>query len=378
MTGSLAWPPTKDDLERLYLVEHLSAAKIAQRYGLKYASPKTAESTILYHLKRAGIARRDSADHVRKVTEDMAKEWVMRYEAGESLKQIAGDKVNPVTVFNHLHKHGLELRDRAEAQIAALTKHPRNPFVGSDPQRAYLIGLTLGDCYIVRHGRAIRVRTSTTHPAMGRLLRELFSASGAVYEYPKESELTGYEWCFDCDLDSSYDFLLNPLDSIPWILATNELFLAFLGGFFDAEGSIFYHKKKSWGAFEFSLRNMNENLLRIIARKLSETGLSPALKRFRQDPDRGVKNGKGFIWRLSLWRYEDVAKILRMLPCRHSEKRAKVEIALTLGFRSHREDRQKIVVEWEALKTRIRSECEDYVDRARRAYLTRKQQTTEG
>lgn len=78
----LGWPPTKEDLERLYLRDHLSAMKIAVVYGLKYPSPKTAESTILHHLKKNGIGRRDSAEHVRKVTPEMVDEWVERYRLG--------------------------------------------------------------------------------------------------------------------------------------------------------------------------------------------------------------------------------------------------------------------------------------------------------
>ena len=73
--------------------------RIANVYGLKYASPKTAESTVLYHLKRNGIARRDAADHVRKVSPAMVEEWTIRYENGESLKQIAGGNVDAVTVW---------------------------------------------------------------------------------------------------------------------------------------------------------------------------------------------------------------------------------------------------------------------------------------
>jgi hypothetical protein len=49
-----AWPPKKEDLEDLYLGRRLSAMKIAKVYGLEYDSPKTAESTVLYHLRRLG------------------------------------------------------------------------------------------------------------------------------------------------------------------------------------------------------------------------------------------------------------------------------------------------------------------------------------
>jgi hypothetical protein len=64
---SIAWPPREEDLDTMYVGLNMSAAKIAEAYGLKYASPKTAESTVHYHLKRNGIARRDRAFLVRKV-----------------------------------------------------------------------------------------------------------------------------------------------------------------------------------------------------------------------------------------------------------------------------------------------------------------------
>ncbi len=207
-TESLTWPPRADDLKQLYLNEGLSAMKIAKLYGLNYASEKTAESTILYHLKKNGIERRDCADHVRKVTEEMVDEWVRRYESGESLKTISGGKLSPVTVFLHLRKRGVRLRDKIEAQIQAVTKHEKKPFTGTLDERYYLMGFTLGDLNIVRHGRAIRARTSTTHPGIATLFDELFGKYGFVHRYPRENKLTGYEWSLEVDLDKSFDFLL--------------------------------------------------------------------------------------------------------------------------------------------------------------------------
>jgi len=51
------WPPKKEDLERLYLGERLSAMKIANVYGLRCKNPKVAESTVLYHLRMPVIRR---------------------------------------------------------------------------------------------------------------------------------------------------------------------------------------------------------------------------------------------------------------------------------------------------------------------------------
>ena len=140
---------------------------------MKYASAKTAESTILFHLKRNGITRRDPAAHVRKVTEAMVDEWVVRYQKGESLKQIAGDAVDAVTVFNHLRKRGLQLRNKVEAQIQAVTKYEKTYFLGVGEDKAYLLGFCRGDLNVKSHGRAIRVRTSSTHPAMIELVTSI-------------------------------------------------------------------------------------------------------------------------------------------------------------------------------------------------------------
>jgi hypothetical protein len=51
----------------------------------------------------------------------MVDAWVVRYQNGESLKEIAGDVVSPVSVFNHLHRRGIQLRDKVDAQIKAVT-----------------------------------------------------------------------------------------------------------------------------------------------------------------------------------------------------------------------------------------------------------------
>ncbi len=225
---------------------------------------------------------------------------------------------------------------------------------------------------MVRHGRAIRVRTSTTHPAMAQLIRQLFLPHGAIHEYPKKAQFVEYEWCLDCDVDGSFEFLLNPKDSMKAIFSSQQLFLTFLAGFFDAEGSIYYHKKRSSGGFELSMNNVNEGLLGEIASKLSEMGLSPKLRRASQNPERGVKNGGEFIGRLTLWRYENIAHILKILPIRHAEKCAKAAIALTLGYRSGPKDRRDTIARWDALKLQIRSQRDDYVDKARLEYLARR------
>jgi intein-encoded DNA endonuclease-like protein len=356
LTDQLHWPPLKEDLERLYLAEKLSAAKIANVYGLHYASPKTAESTILQHLKKNGIQRRDRADHIRKITKEMVDDWIHRYQQGESLKQIAGGNVDPVSVWNHLRARGIELRGKVQAQIASVTMHQKAPFSGDALERAYVIGLRFGDLDVVRHGRAVRARVSTTHPAMIELFVDLFSKYGYIRRYAVPSNLTGFEWCLECDLDESFSFLLEPEAEIEEMIKSETLFFAFLAGFFDADGSVYYHKKGGGGSFEFTMTNMNERILRTISERLARAGFSPALRLAQQVPDRGVKNGKSFIWKLSLWRCAEVAAVLRLIPIRHREKKAKRELALALPFRASRENRKLLIIGWDSLKKSIIAE----------------------
>ena len=369
---ALAWPPTREDLQRLYVEQRLSAAKIAKIYGLKYASPKTAESTVLHHLKKNGIRRRDPAEHIRKVREEMVNAWVARYQKGESLKQIAGNMLDPVTVFNHLHKRGLRLRDKVEAQIEAVIIHAKLPFHGDALDMAYLCGLAAGDFGVVKHGRAVRARLGTTHPAMATLFRSLLERHGPIYEYPKLDHLTGYQWSLDCDLDQSFSFL-HVAKKAPLSLVTNDtMFLAFLAGFFDAEGSIYYHAKGHRGSFELSITNTNFELLQEIASWLTRLGFAHVLRKVRVDREKanasGISNPSEIMWRIVVWRYHDVHRILSCMPLRHPEKIAKKEIALRLGFRAKEDEREQILKEWNSLIQSILADCQEYVEKAKREF----------
>ena len=360
----LVWPPTKEDLQRLYLEERLSARKIAKLYGLKYASEKTAESTMLYHLKRNGIERRDKAEHVRKVTEEMAKDWVRRYEAGESLKQIARDEVSPVTVFLHLRKRGVQLRDKIEALIKAITKHPKTPFSGDPREKAYLMGFAQGDLYVTRHGQAVRVKTGSTHPAMAELFVDLFRKYGPVYLYPRKAKVTGYEWSMDADLDESFQFLLKKSERVPeFVDRRGKLFFDYLGGFFDAEGSISLHRSEPFH-FEIRITNTNLPLLEKIIARLSREGFA-------------VYTGEGKsgfapssrVWRITIWRYHDVHNFLRRVTLRHPERKAKGRIALQWNPASPSIEQGKIEDLWDRLVAEIRYDTRSFIELAKLASI---------
>ena len=358
--ANLEWPPTKEDLERLYLRESLSAMKISAAYGLKYENPKCGEALVLYHLRKNRISRRDAAAHVRKVTEVMVDGWVARYEAGESLKQIAAGELSPVTVFNHLRKRGLKLRDKVEEVIRVNTKHPKTPFSGDAHEMAYLLGYARGDLWITTHGRAIRARVSTTHPAMLEVFTDLFCRYGPVYEYPRECELTGFEWSADADLDRTFDFLNERPEA--WLL-DKSAFLHFLAGFFDAEGSIVFHKKGSGGAFELTLPNTDVGLLQKLVVKLQSLGFHPKLRIQNHRSDTRIINGYLMrrieqMWRVDITRYREVRQLLQEMPLRHGEKVHKAAIALNLPYRASPQERAAIMDLWRQLIQTIEDEVQ--------------------
>jgi hypothetical protein len=359
LDSSLVWPPRKEDLERMYLDERLSASKIAAAYGLKYASPKTAESTILHHLKRNGIERRDAAEHIRKVTTEMVDSWVARYEKGESLKQIAGDQVEPATVWSHLRRRGVKLRDKVEAQIAAVTKYPRPRFQGSPDQEAYLLGFVWGDCSVERHGRAVRVRSGSTHPAFVELFDSLFEPYGHVRHYPKESKVTRAELILEIDLHGSFDFLLQKQMRVtPELPDGTEGKFSFLAGFLDAEGSIGFHRKVS-PSFEVEFTNKSNGW---VASLLVCLNFHPKVYHKLQKAERFKSAKESDIWTICLYRRDEVKELLSELPLRHPEKIVKSQIALGYLNGSISLNSAKVPIGW--------SEYIDTIARTRNEFVT--------
>ena len=368
MAKRLDWPPKKEDLGRLYLVERLSAASIARVYGLRYKNPKVAESTVLCNLKRHGIKRRDPAEYIRKVTEEAVDDWARRYQAGESLKEIAGAFVTPTTVWIHLRRRGLVLRDKVQAQIKAVTKYEKKAFRGDKVEKAYLMGLRYGDLDVVRHGRAIRVRVSTTHPAMAELFDHLFAPYGHVFRYPRKTNLTMFEWTLECDLDQSFEFMLKKIPLAILRQLSNLEFRAFLSGMIDAEGTIYLHKKEYGDQFELSLSNTDDEVIKTIAHRLLSLGYHPRVGSWKQDSNRLGYPKEGKITRLDLSFREEIYRLLRALKLRHREKVAKAHFILTRVYEScvavGVEERQ----DWEGVIEGIKRERDDFVNSAGLAY----------
>jgi len=367
LAEGLTWPPIREDLERLYLAEKLSAAKIARVYGLRYKNDRVAGSTVLYYLRRNRIKRRNPAEHLRRVTGPMVDNWISRYRGGESLKRIAGDDFSPATVLMHLRRAGIQLRDKTEAQIQAVSKYERKPFQGDRMEKAYLMGLRYGDLNAVRHGRGIRLRVSTTHPAMASLFESIFSPYGHVLRYPRTAPFTEYEWTLEADLDSSFEFLLEKPSVQNLEHLTPSEFKSFLSGLFDAEGTIYLHRRKFGACFEFSIPNGDSNLIELVSGWLHSLGHHPRVDSRRQNPLRLGYFREGSIFRVSLFRKSEVCSLLRTIRPRHPEKVRKRDFVCEHTCGTESRIGKTEIRDWEGLTLGVRNERDLFVEQARLA-----------
>ena len=97
---------------------------------------------------------------------------------------------------------------------------------------------------------------------MSRLFDFLFGKYGRVGKSPSVNNGT-YEWANYCYLDTSFDFLLEKPERIPArILNDDELFIAFLAGYLDAEGSFRIYRQRSAAAFSLRVNSEDEQILK--------------------------------------------------------------------------------------------------------------------
>jgi hypothetical protein len=267
------------------------------------------------------------------------------------------------TVLQEMRRQGVPTRTLSEA----MTRFEKHPFSNDPDEKAYLLGLSIGDFHTCWHGLSIRATVSTTHPAMIELVMSLLGKYGRVVSSPKFLERWNqFEWEVYGYLHKSFEFLLRPLE-LP-----DDTFLSFFAGFFDAEGtiSIFKQHRSTTTRLRIEVSSCNRNLLLLIAEKLRQLGYEVYL------PEKPVRR-KGEVvgygpynedfWRLSLARSDEVLKLLRSLPLRHREKVAKKELAI----RCRNMPWVDVYDQVQALRASIKAEVIDCVEAAKRTYLNK-------
>jgi hypothetical protein len=385
----LPWAPTKEDLLRLYIDQRLSVRKIGKLYDHETPNPRSMDFEITYYLKKYGITRRNRIQELHKATDKVAAEWVAKHpktepfdikveeeavlellrNGGLSINRLDADirgRVKVVMEFLYFERGlsftdiappigktsgtvsrifemlGIKPRPREEARrkgiIEKHRKHERKPFDGTDEDKAYILGVAHGDFHVSRpFGDAVRISTSTTHPAMVELFESLFSRYGHVDRYPRYKKDTGtYGWNIQVILDKSFEFLLEPRDKCrEWVMRKGSTMLAYLAGLIDAEGHIRPHANPKTVGIDVSIWNTDTELLDFAYNCLKHLGYRP-LEPYLSQPPGGESSGfhiarRKAEWRVLLARFEETQSLLRRLPLQHREKVAKKEVALSVA-----------------------------------------------
>jgi len=186
------------------------------------------------------------------------------------------------------------------------------------------------------------------------LVTSLFAPHGPVRIYPHHSELVGYEWTIETKLDQTFGFLLNEKLSAPRMGLPRAVCIAYLAGLFDAEGSLWVA-----GIFtpQLSIANKDEDLLQWVVSFLEKIGFTP----WRGKPD---ENG---VSRVSLHKGEEVTRLVRILPMRHPEKKARRKIILDVA-----RPLSQRMAGWNGLLDMIEVDTKEYVAAAEDSFKARR------
>jgi hypothetical protein len=302
----------EDRLRRLHWDQAMSLHRIADLLGMNRRS-------LIRTMIRLGVPRRSYAEAMLLlahppplIKEDLSEMYLARRMSCSRISLELG--VSTGTITKLLEEYSIPKRSISDAN----RKYAYHPFEGDKLQAAYLLGFRTGDLHAAVSGSEIRVSTTSTHAAMGRLFDALFSKYAHVGKTPSLGK-GRYQWAHYCYLDHSFGFLLRKPRYVPAdILENTELFLAFLTGYLDAEGSYRIYQQEETAAFSLRVNSEDEDILRNLAMGLRRMGYHVYFKlavrhsedaRFRRD-----------VWTLGMFRKDEITDLAKKLKHVHDEK----------------------------------------------------------
>lgn len=263
-------------------------------------------------------------------------------------------------IRKRLEKYNIPRRSISDA----LSKYPKRPFIEDSKEmtkfKCYLLGLRCGDLHALIDDKRVVCDVSTTHPAWERLMNELFGNFGFIRKYPFENRKGEYAWRISAYLDRSFSFLVEKLNKVPSeILLNKELFLNFVAGLIDSEGTVALGIYNNYLRFWINITSTDFELLNDVAKGFLNRGFKPLLFQGKINKDHF---GKRIVWNLRIGRKGEVKKLLRLLPLRHEEKIKKSRLVLNSGNKPLEE----IEKEWKFLSSKIKKDTIKYKELAKK------------
>ena len=310
---------TPNLLKKLYWGKELSLNQIGNKFEL-------CSGTILHWMKRYDIPRRTFET---KFPKNLLFDLYINRKLS-SLKIAKMLKTDSRYVRKRLAFYKIPRRTLSETS----RKYPKTSFNNDLCLQAYMLGLRTGDFHAKRAHQQIRVQTTTTHPAQIEMAKRTFGTFShvGVHEFFNRG-FNAKQWFVYCDLDKSFEFLLEKPKEIPnWILNDELLFLNFLAGYADCEGSwrIAKSHKRSI-RFMFQIGAQDKDVLYQIFNNLNKLSYysNIYLDKEKGIDKRGKKNNAD-LYRVVVYRTEDVIRLANiLLPLsRHQEKIDKIKLLL--------------------------------------------------
>ncbi|MFZ5559326.1 MAG: LAGLIDADG family homing endonuclease [Patescibacteria group bacterium] len=317
---------TKKELKSLYLNRKLSSPAIGKIYNL---TPEYIRSL----LRKYKIPIRTKSEAIKLLYNiNIPKKILKNLYLNKKLSSPnIAKKFNcsPALIRKRLREHNIPIRPLYEA-LPLSNKSPyfQKDFSGNPEEKAYLIGLRLGDLNVrseSKNSSTIFVHTNSTKSEFIQLIEDLFLPYGHIW---KSKPAKNKAICIRCSLNRSFDFLLAKKDLIePWILKNKNYFAAFLSGYIDAEGTFCL----CGGNVVFSIKTQDKNILHQIREKLINLGIllrPPLLVRKEGSKDRrGVKSNKD-IYGIWIHRKDAIIKLIDLISpyLKHKDKLRRVKI----------------------------------------------------
>ncbi len=350
---------TPAELDNLYRVRLMSIHKISGIYGVD-------RRTVKRWLMRTGIPFRshdEATDLIRKHDKpDPSILWDLYWNSKYSLEEI-GQRLGASYFWVRTQMLNAGIPLRPPWKITYVSK----PFSGYAGEEAYLKGLRTGDLSCIRSGHQVKAATTTTHPGMVALLDNCLGSYGHVGKIPSRNKQS-FEWSVYSYLNESFAFMLNKCTTLPDLYRENDnLFLSFLSGYVDAEGSFRIYRDGELVGVSLRLRTEDKLLLIDIRNVLRKLGYHPYLA---LDLEPGSYQGKNYhkeVWTLGVFRKDEILSLLPRLTLKHSEKISWANLVLRLSHLRWNEAEAQVV----ALKCEIKAAVSKSVRVAEDEYVRR-------
>jgi hypothetical protein len=303
--GRTKKPISSEALEELYIKQGLTTYQIARRLGC-------CQATVWKRLHEFEIKPRAVGNPINISSDELRTLYLEQRLSSRTIARRYGCAYS--TIDRKLNELGLPTRTRAGAHV----RHPRRRFDGSDGQMSYIKGFAMGDLRarkMYMNSETITVDCGSTKREQLELFRQLFERYGPVWVWRRPGK-----WHFQAHLDLSFDFLLEKPNPKTW--KDSKLFIPFLAGFVDAEGSFFISK----GRPVFAIGNYDGRLLKRLRAGLRVLDVS--CPQPCEDRRAGTLSSFGYpfrqnYWNLRVYNKTSLIKLCELLEpwIRHAKRR---------------------------------------------------------